>query len=612
MHSKTVNYVIATLGSLLLAGASQAADTGSQRIEPTAIRLGEAARLTISESGDSPVTPPMVAGLEFVATSQSQRTESINGVSSTTASVTYEVIPQQTGVFTIPSPLPGAQPLVLTVNPSGGRGAAQSGLAPGSSAQPASSTLPAGTTRLNADGSAFVRLRLAKHELYVGETVPVDIQVGMRDGFVASLNGLPTLNGDAFTLNKLSAEPVRTEEIISGKPYIVLSWRSALAAVKPGTLSLTVETPLTVRMRTTARADASLLGDAGLGDLLNDPMFQNFFGTSTEKEVTVASAPMTFSVLELPGEHRPVDFSGAVGHFSVSGGVSSDSATLGDPITLRMRVSGEGSFDRVSSSMLHGAEDWKTYAPTAAFKADDDIGYRGEKTFEQPLIAIRAGTMSVPEVSFSWFDPTTKRYVEAHTAPLSVSVAPGSAVPAAAQSTPSAPPQQSAATASSTASSDALRADHVETGRGPTTLRPYYDQPLYIAAPSALLAALSGCLLWIRRRDRRRAAGAASTEASNLEAYVKLMEEASVSRDAQLFFKSARTALQIALGTRWHCPPSAIDQEIIEARLGSKNGISRVFEMADESAYSGIRQSTINFTQWKPMIQRYLSGEAFT
>ena len=365
MHIKTVNIAIAALGSMLLAGASQAADTATQRIEPSVIQLGEAANLTISESGNSPVTPPMVAGLEFVATSQSQRMESINGVGSTTTSVTYEVIPQQAGVFTIPSPLPGAQPLVLTVNPGSGRSAIQSGIAP-QSAAPASSPLPAGATQLNADGSAFVRLRLAKHELYVGETVPVDIQVGMRDGFVASLNGLPTLNGDAFTLNKLSTEPVRSETVINGKPFTVLTWHSALAAIKPGKLSLSIETPLTVRMRTTARADASLLGDAGFGDLLNDPMFQNFFGTSTEKEVTVASAPTTFSVLELPAEHRPADFSGAVGHFTVSGGVSSDQTKLGDPITVRMRVSGEGSFDRVSSSMLHGAEDWKTYSPQRA------------------------------------------------------------------------------------------------------------------------------------------------------------------------------------------------------------------------------------------------------
>lgn len=622
MHSKTVNYLTATLGSLIFAGASQAAGAGSQSIEPSVIRLGEAARLTISESGNSPLTPPMVAGLEFVATSQAQRMESINGVSSTTTSVTYEVIPQQAGVFTIPSTLPDAQPLVLTVNPGSnantGRSAAQGGIAPGNSAQSATSALPAGATRLNADGSAFVRLRLAKHQLYVGETVPVDIQVGMREGFVASLNGLPTLNGDAFTLNKLSTEPIRTEEVINGKPFTVLSWHSALAAVKPGSLSLTIETPLTVRMRTTARPDASLLGDAGLGDLLNDPMFQNFFGTTTEKEVTVASAPMTFSVLELPVQNRPADFSGAVGHFTVSSGISEDHATLGDPITLRMRVSGEGSFDRVSSPMLHGAPDWKTYTPTAAFKADDDIGYHGEKTFEQPLIATRAGTDSVPEVGFSWFDPTTKRYVEAHTAPLSVTVAPGSAgettaadATAAGQSTSSPAPQQAAATASNSAPGDGLRADHVETGGGPTTLRPHFYQPSYIAAPSALLAALSGGLLWARRRDRRRA-GADGSETSDLKVYVARMEEASVSRDAQLFFKSARAALQIALAARWHCSPSAIDQKSIDARLGGNNQLTRVFDMADESVYSGIKPSTINFAQWKPIIERYLSGEAVT
>ena len=37
---------------------------------------------------------------------------------------------------------------------------------------------------------------------------------------------------------------------MDGKPYTVLTWHSALAVVKPGEFSLTVETPLTVRMRT--------------------------------------------------------------------------------------------------------------------------------------------------------------------------------------------------------------------------------------------------------------------------------------------------------------------------------------------------------------------------
>jgi hypothetical protein len=612
MNRKTVNFVIATLGSVLVAGASQAAGTTvTQSIEPAVIRIGETAHLTLSESGDSPLTPPMVAGLEFVATGQSQRMESINGVSSTSTSVTYEVIPQQAGVFTIPSPQRGAQPLVLTVNPASASGAAQGGRAVlGSS--PASSPLPAGASRMTADGSAFVRMRLPTRELYVGETVPVEIQVGMRDGLVASLNGLPTLNGDAFTLNKLSSEPVRTEEVIDGKPFTVLSWHSTLAAVKPGTLSLTIETPLTVRMR--ARSAASLAADAGLGDLFDDPIFQNFFGGTTEKEVTVASAPITFSVLGLPLQNRPANFSGAVGHFSVSGGITNDQAAVGDPITLRMQVSGEGSFDRVNSPMLRGAPDWKTYAPTAAFKAADETGYRGVKTFEQPLIATRAGTDNIPEVGFSWFDPTTKRYVEAHTAPMSVSISPAAAgEPAAARATPLAalPDAASArnSSANTPAASDGLRADHAPVGGGPTTLLPHYYQPLYVAAPAALLLAMSGSLLWVRRRERLRTKGEASTAAS-LEPYVKLMEEASVAHDPELFFKSARTALQISLAERWGCAPDKVTQETIAAHLGSDSGISRLFELADDAAYSGVRDRAANLRQWKPLVQHYLKGEA--
>ena len=67
---------------------------------------------------------------------------------------------------------------------------------------------------------------------------------------MASLNGLPTLNGDAFMLNKLSSKPEQTQEMVGGTPYTVLTWHSVLAAVKPGDFSLTVETPLTVQMRT--------------------------------------------------------------------------------------------------------------------------------------------------------------------------------------------------------------------------------------------------------------------------------------------------------------------------------------------------------------------------
>ena len=77
---------------------------------------------------------------------------------------------------------------------------------------------------MSADGSAFVRLSVPKREVYVGESVPVTIEVGMRAGFVTSLNGLPTLAGsDDFTLNNLSRQPERNEQTIDGKPFTLHS-----------------------------------------------------------------------------------------------------------------------------------------------------------------------------------------------------------------------------------------------------------------------------------------------------------------------------------------------------------------------------------------------------
>ncbi len=586
------------LAATVLAGVTQAAHAAvTQRIEPATIELGDTASLTIAASGNdaSAITPPMVAGLEFVAFAQAQQIESVNGVSKSTTSITYRVIPQQAGVFTIPGFGAGSTPVVLTVNPGNGS---------------RSTVLPAASTRATANGAAFVRLRLSKHELYVGETIPVDIQVGMRDGFVASLNGLPTLNGDAFTLNKLSSQPQRAEELIDGKPYTVLTWHSALAAVKPGALSLTIETPLTVRMRTTVRPDAGLLGEEGFGDLFNDPIFQNFFGASTEKDITLASSPTTFTVLPLPDHNRPADFSGAVGSFSISSDVSNDKAAAGDPVTLRLRVSGSGNFDRVTTPMLHDVEQWKTYAPTSKFTAQDEIGYRGEKIFEQPVIAMQPGSQTLPALSFSWFDPNTRHYVLARTSPLSVAVSPAPTGGTAARLA-AAPPSASSDAAADDRGSHGLRADHVDSGGGTASLMPKYYQPAYIALPSLLVVAFSGAWFWVRRREQAAAAQSSrATEFPSIDSMLASMETAREASDSQLFFKSARSVLQAMLASEWQLEPERITLPEIEARLGQSSVAARVFALADEATYAKVKLLPADFQWWKQSVLREIKKKA--
>ena len=603
--------------AVVMGRVAQAAVT--QTIEPTTIGLGEAAQLTVSASGRdaASITPPMVSGLEFVAVSQAQRIESINGTSTSTMSVTYQVIPQRTGVFTISNETAGS-PIVLTVNAGDGSTASSGRASTGTSPQASVGTRSVPPAQAGATGSAFVRLRLPRHDLYVGETVPVDIQVGTRDGIVASLNGQPTLNGDAFTLDKLSQQPERTAEIIDGKPFTVFTWHSALAAVKPGKLSLTMETPLTVRIRSAARPDSGLFGGMGIDDLLDDPSLQSFFGTVRNKDLTVTSMPAAFTVLALPAQGRPADFSGAVGKFDVSSDISDDKPTAGDPITLHLHVSGSGNFDRVSSPMLRDVEHWKTYSPTASFKAEDQIGYRGEKTFDQPLIATEAGVQSLPGLTFSWFDPTTRRYVDAHTAPLRIAVAAASTAAKSSQTGSAAPLTQSGAAAVIAANgndTNGLRPNHAATGTWAQSLTPHYFQMPYVVAPSILALGFFSIGFWARRRDRLTdQRNAASEQEASLQTapLLKQMDRAASSRDSELFLASARQAVQRALARRWHLPPSKVTVDEAKTRLGSTTDVSALFELADEACYSKLQLTALDFKRWKHMVQQQINGAQAT
>ncbi len=561
-------------------------------LQPSQISMGESAELTITSSGSSmqPITLPEVAGLELRIIGQSHRIEIINGATLVTTALIVRVTPQAVGIFTIPGITPKSEPLVLRVNPDGsGSSSVLGNLGSGKS--------PSGARtdgiRLTADGSAFVRLILPKREVYVGESIPVDIEVGMRDGFVTSLNGLPTLTGADFTLNNLSRQPERVPKVIDGKEFTLLTWHSLLAAVKPGKFSLSVESPLTVRIRTRPQRE-SLLEDS-----LGDPFMQNFFGATVSKEITVASPPAELSVLSLPAG-RPPAFSGAVGSFTIASDLSSATAAAGDPLTLRMHVSGAGNFDRVDSTMLEHLDTWKTYPPKSSFKPSDPVGYKGEKTFEQPLIASKPGVQTLPGVTFSYFDPATRRYETARSAPLAVTIS-----PSLADTSSSAPPASVAAAAATATGTPAappigLRPDHLAATReaGQHSLSPLYLQPRFLALPSLLSLAFAGGWLGLRRRasdSNGSRSGRDRVVAQATQRAVLELESAARAGNATRFFNVARTALLATVGAR-------LDAEGDEIR--------QLFALADEANYSGDQPTTTEFERWIEIVrQRLLKGK---
>lgn len=571
-------------------------------IEPSQIALGESAQLTIMTSGDGTLsmTLPVVSGLEFRVVAQSRRIEIINGATIASTSTIIRVTPEEAGVFTIPGVTPKSPPLVLRVNPKGG---ASSSLAPlpGFNSS-ASGGAAANGIRLTPDGSAFVRLEVPKREIYVGESIPAEIQVGMRNGFAAAGN-LPKLNSGDFTLNNLSPQPEQSARVIDGKPFTVFTWHSLLSAIKPGTYSLNFAAPVTVRIRTQPR------GDSMLDDLLGDPFMQNFFGASITKNITVTSPDTAFTVLPLPARGRPPDFGGAVGSFKISTDISSTTNTAGDPLTLRMHVNGAGNFDRVESNMLAGDAQWKTYQPKATFKQADPTGYHGEKIFEQPLIASQPGVQTIPALAFSFFDPATRRYETAQSAPLRLTVSPSVADRAAGP-----PPALAKAAATPVEDSHSgLRPDHAAADASTDTLVPMYMRPQYLIATSALALLFGSGWLALRRRKRnardlRRRHERLRQE--TIDACRKQMAAAATAGDPALFFSAARFALQQNLSGIWQIEPEHITTAELDSRLGPDHeDIRQLFALADEANYSGGAAHAADFVRWTSVVQRRLLEE---
>jgi BatD DUF11 like domain len=161
---------------------------------------------------------------------------------------------------------------------------------------------------------------------------------------------------------------------------------------------------------------------------------QGFFDEA--RVIERATTPVSIEVRPLPDAPG---FSGAVGRFRTSATLDRDTVPLGDAALLRFKVEGTGNLkwiDRAPAVTVDGA---RVYPPQV--KNDLQVtpgGIRGSRTWEFVVVPETGGTLQVPPVEFSYFEPGAGRIQTAETHPLALHVQggtvasqPGPATPAA-------------------------------------------------------------------------------------------------------------------------------------------------------------------------------------
>ena len=218
-----------------------------------------------------------------------------------------------------------------------------------------------------------------------------------------------------------------------------------------------------------------------------------FFDIPTRGVVERATRPVTLAVEAIPEEPG---FSGAVGRFSAQATLDKASVALGEAATLRFEVHGNGNLkwiDRGPELNVPGA---KVYPPQVSsdLKATTS-GITGTKSWEFVVVPATSGAITVPALTFSYFDPEKRRMARTETPAMAMNVrgaSPGAAAP-------------------SLAAPSGLRAG------APLALRSDLDLPLRTAPAlsSTALAGIVGLVLVIHGalwaspwlRDRRETSG---------------------------------------------------------------------------------------------------------
>ena len=253
-----------------------------------------------------------------------------------------------------------------------------------------------------------------------------------------------TLSGQGFTAQRMP-NPDQTLESVNGRSYEIITFKTAITPVKSGKLEIAAKDAKAIVQvpRRGGSRPRSPFDIFGMDDPFSDPFFNDpFAGRGEQREVKFSSETTTIEVKPLPA-NAPPNFSGAVGNFTLATDVKPKNAQVGDPLTVTASISGRGNFDRVTAPTLENERGWHTYPPGSNFKADDDIGISGTKTFEMVLTP-NEPKKAVPPLLFSYFNPIKESYVTLRGDKLAVVVEGGaapSATPAIANAsgTPNAP-----------------------------------------------------------------------------------------------------------------------------------------------------------------------------
>lgn len=426
-----------------------------------------------------------------------------------------------------------------------------------------------------ATNQVFLWLALPKREIFSGEVIVAELRLYLRNeiGNISDLN-IPAVSGNGYNAGALN-QSAQLRRRVGNATFNILPFNFTLTPVKNGPLTIG---PLT--------GSVTIYGGQ-----------RDFFGNYRQSaQARFESPPQTLQVRPVPRESQPANFTGAVGNYTMNVSVSPTNVATGDPITVRVQLTGRGALDALTLPEQNTWGDFKSYPPTTKIETTDQLGLQGTKTFEQVISPESADLHELPPFSFSFFDPETKTFRTLTHPATPLTVRPGGAVVA---------PTIAATTKTGADAAPPKPVDIVpikpRLGKisHPTANAGF--SPTLVTLNLAPMLAFLGVIVWRQRTDalanNPRLRRQRQVEAT-LRAGLEKLRGLAAQNQSDEFFAELMRLLQEKLGERLDLPASAITEAVIEEKLRPRGAaettleeLRELFQTTNLARYAPIKSS---------------------